>query len=298
MKLIEAVDISKRYGGLWALKNFSLSISQGSVFGILGPNGAGKTSFIRIITQILAPDEGQILFKGAPIAANDASKTGYLPEERGLYKKMTIEAQLIYLAGLKGIKRSVAKERIKILLQKFDLEQWRNRAVEELSKGMQQKVQFMSSIVHQPELLILDEPFSGFDPLNADILKNEILEIKKSGCTIIYSTHRMETVEELCDEIVLINKGEKLLEGKVAQIRQENKKNIYSLEMDGLPEANGSFSITESIGLDNGRYNLKIKTEKAPNEVIKSLLPYGQIHCFKEELPSINDIFISKIRQS
>ena len=298
MKLVEAVNVSKRYGGLWALKNFSLSINQGCVFGILGPNGAGKTSFIRIITQITAPDEGQILFKGIPLAAADTTKTGYLPEERGLYKKMTIEAQLTYLAGLKGVKRRVAKERIKVFLQKFDLEQWKNRAVEELSKGMQQKVQFIASVIHQPELLILDEPFSGFDPVNADILKNEILEIKKSGCTIIYSTHRMETVEELCDEIVLINKGQKLLEGKVDQIRQENKKNIYSIEMEGLPEQTNLYNISESRELSNGRYNLKIKTEKSPNEVIQSLLPYGQIYCFKEELPSINEIFISKIKSS
>ena len=298
MKLIEAANVSKKYGGLWALKNFSLSIEKGCVFGILGPNGAGKTSFIRIITQIIAPDEGQILFNGAPLSEADTLKTGYLPEERGLYKKMTVEEQLIYLAGLKGVKRKLAKERIQTLLQKFELEHWKNRAVEELSKGMQQKVQFIASIIHQPELLILDEPFSGFDPVNADLLKNEILEIKKSGCTIIYSTHRMETVEEICDEIVLINKGQKLLEGKVAQIRQSYKKNVYSVEMDGLPKENGLYSITESTEHSNGRYSMKLKTEQQPNDVIQSLLGFGQIYCFKEELPSITEIFIAKIKNS
>jgi len=298
LKLVEAINISKRYAGLWALKNFSLTINQGCVFGILGPNGAGKTSFIRIITQIIAPDEGQILFKGDPLSADDVLKTGYLPEERGLYKKMTLEEQLTYLAGLKGVKRRVAKERINTYLHKFELEQWKNRTVEELSKGMQQKVQFISSVIHQPELLILDEPFSGFDPVNADLLKNEIMEIKKSGCTIIYSTHRMETVEELCDEIVLINKGQKILEGTVADIRRQNKKNVYTVEMEALPGNNEIFSITESTEQGNGLYTFKIKTEKKPNDVIQSLLPYGQIHCFKEELPSINEIFISKIKNS
>jgi len=226
MNLVEIKNVSKQYSNHLALDNVSFSIPKGVVFGLLGPNGAGKTTLIRILNQITAPDTGEIFFDGRPIHRSDIKRIGYLPEERGLYKKMGVGEQALYLARLKGISKTEAEYRLRAWFKKFDIDSWWNRKVEELSKGMQQKIQFITTIIHEPEFLIFDEPFSGFDPINANLLKDEILELKKRGTTIILSTHNMASVEEICDEIALINKAQKILGGKLSDIKEKFKHHL------------------------------------------------------------------------
>ena len=231
--MLNVNNIVKQYATHLALDDVSLSVEQGKIFGLLGPNGAGKTSLIRIITQITAPDSGEVIFNGQRLNASHISQIGYLPEERGLYKKMEIGEQVMYLARLKGMSSAEATKRVRFWFEKLEMGSWWNKKVEDLSKGMQQKVQFVATVLHEPELIILDEPFSGFDPVNADIIKNEILELNKQGATFIFSTHRMESVEELCDSIALIHHSKKILDGSVADIKEKYRNNTYWVEYDG-----------------------------------------------------------------
>jgi len=233
MNIFTANQVVKRYANHTALNGVSIDVPQGSVFGLLGPNGAGKTSLIRIINQITAPDEGELFFKGEKLQAKHIERIGYLPEERGLYKKMQLGEQALYLAQLKGLSENDAKQKLKYWFEKFEIQSWWKKKIEDLSKGMQQKVQFIISILHEPELLILDEPFSGFDPINANLIKNEILDLKKKGTTIILSTHNMGSVEELCDYIALIHQSQKVLDGQVKELRNQYSTNVFDVEFKG-----------------------------------------------------------------
>ncbi len=297
--MLSIQNIVKEYAKHRALDNVSLEIKRGQIFGLLGPNGAGKTSLIRIVNQITAPDSGQILFDGEKLNTKHVGKIGYLPEERGLYKKMEIGEQVLYLAQLKGLNKTDAIKRIKYWFEKMSMQDWWNKKVEDLSKGMQQKVQFVATVIHQPELIILDEPFSGFDPLNADIIKKEILELNKQGATIIFSTHRMDTVEELCDHIALINKSQKILDGSVKDIKNAYRNNTFKVHLDGDLEnfSPDTFSILDNKqNADNFvELTIRIKEGFKSNDVLKELIPLTNIYHLSEVVPSINDIFIEKV---
>ena len=298
LALLEAHGVVKRYASHTALSGINLSIPKGSIFGLLGPNGAGKTSFIRIINQITAPDEGQVLFDGQPLQPHHIERIGYLPEERGLYKKMKVGEQLLYLARLKGLSASEATERLKRWAIKFDLQDWWGKNVEDLSKGMQQKCQFIATIVHEPELIILDEPFSGFDPINANLLKDEILELKAKGSTIIFSTHRMESVEELCDHIALINRSKVVLEGEKRAIKNQFKDNSFTLEYSGAqPILPGGYEEISSTETEPGitRSHVRIGPGGSINGLIGSLLGQVELRSFQENIPSFNEIFIETV---
>ena len=298
MSIITVKSVSKQYANHKALDDVTLEIPPYSIYGLLGPNGAGKTTLIRIINQIITPDSGEIFINGEKLEPKHIGLIGYLPEERGLYKKMKVAEQLMYLARLKGLPASIAKERIRTWLKRFDLEQWWNRNVEDLSKGMQQKVQFISTVVHEPSILILDEPFSGFDPINANILKEEILNYKQKGATVIFSTHRMESVEELCDHICMINKSQKVLDGKKTEIKETFKQNIYSLIHNSSVTLSGEAYEIISSEENEGNYFTRVKTKgmSSPNELLQALIPQTEIHSFTEEIPSMNDIFITKVK--
>lgn len=301
--ILETNEVCKHYSGHTALDRVSLNVPQGTVFGLLGPNGAGKTTLIRIINQITAPDSGTVLFDGHPIGPDDISKIGYMPEERGLYKKMKVGEQAVYLAQLKGLTKADATRRLKEWFDKFEIGGWWNRKVEELSKGMQQKVQFITTVLHEPQLLIFDEPFSGFDPINADLLKREILNLKDNGATIIFSTHNMASVEEICDHIALINKSRKVLDGTVAEIRQQFKLNLFELNYIG--EHNKAMQLIEPMVVvkedESGAVN-RISGEMKPgftyNQLLAALLPEVQITQFNELIPNMNDIFIKAVGNS
>lgn len=305
MDLLVAEGIHKSFGeNFKALNDINLSISEGTVFGLLGPNGAGKTTFIRIINQIIAPDEGVILLNNKKITPQDVENIGYLPEERGLYKKMQVGEQALYLARLKGLSKAEAMKRLKHWFVKLEIESWWNKPVEELSKGMQQKVQFVTTVLHNPKLLIFDEPFSGFDPINANILKREILELKKQGATIIFSTHNMSTVEELCDGIALINKSEIILKGSMDEIKKQFKTQLYELEFEGSfnklqATLSSQYEIIETSTKDNKQLvQIKLLHNLTTNELIQQLLPLGNMTGFREVIPSMNDIFIQVVEQS
>ena len=304
---IEINNVSKTYGNYKALNNISIRVPKQSIYGLLGPNGAGKTTLIRMLNQITAPDEGEIIFNGEKLNRNHISQIGYLPEERGLYKSMKVGEQAIYLAQLKGVSQKEAEKRLKQWFKKFDILNWWDKKVEELSKGMQQKIQFIVTVIHNPQLLIFDEPFSGFDPINVNLLKKEILELRDNGATIIFSTHNMASVEELCDNIMLINKGNKILEGSVYQIKQDFKDNSFEVkikvsESQGLNVAE-TLSIPEGFTLinsnidSNGEMTLNIKAENDinPNVLISYLSEKGTIISYRELLPSMNEIFINKV---
>lgn len=301
--MLKIENIVKQYESHVALNDVSLIVPQGSVFGLLGPNGAGKTSLIRIINQITAPDSGRVYFKNELLKPDHIHQIGYLPEERGLYKKMEIGDQILYLAQLKGLSKTESTKRAKYWFQKMEIESWWNKKVEELSKGMQQKVQFIATIIHEPELLILDEPFSGFDPVNADFIKNEFLELNKKGTTIIFSSHRMESVEQLCDHIALINKSKKILEGKVSDIRNQYKNNTYKVVIrTGKTDEeirSAGFEV-KSITNENEQIQLEIKIEegKSINETLSTLISQFELISFEEIIPSIHDIFIQNVTQS
>lgn len=293
--ILQIKHVVKRYADHLALNNINLDIPEGKIFGLLGPNGAGKTSLIRIINQITAPDEGTVWFKNQPLNPSHIERIGYLPEERGLYKKMKVGEQLLYLAQLKGLSRVEATERLKKWFIKFDIKDWWNKPVEDLSKGMQQKTQFISTIVHEPELLILDEPFSGFDPINANLLKDEILELKARGTTIIFSTHRMDSVEELCDHVALINHAEVVLEGEKQQIQNDFKKNEYAIQFEGSLQPGKSFEITKE-GTDSA--HIRINSGASIHSVIQELMQQVSIKGFNELIPKFDDIFIEVVSKT
>jgi ABC-2 type transport system ATP-binding protein len=300
VNLIQVDNVTKRFSGHTALDSVSISVPEKSIFGLLGPNGAGKTTLIRIINMITAPDEGHILFGNRQIQPDDIEQIGYLPEERGLYKKMKVGEQALYLAQLKGMSRHDAHAALKQWFEKFDIGAWWNKKVEELSKGMQQKVQFIITVLHQPKLLIFDEPFSGFDPINVNLLKQEILRLRDNGSTIIFSTHNMESVEELCDKIALINRARKILEGNVMEIRKSYRTETYEVEVSGINSASlilpDAFSIIEKNHSGNHSV-LKIQgmMENKPNELISQLIRQADVHAFREILPTMNDIFIATV---
>jgi len=298
--MLSVQNIVKQYENHRALDNVSLEIKKGSIFGLLGPNGAGKTSLIRIINQITAPDEGQILFNGEKLNPDHINRIGYLPEERGLYKKMEIGEQVIYLSRLKGLTRSEAIKRAKYWFEKLEIQDWWRKKVEDLSKGMQQKVQFIATVIHQPELIILDEPFSGFDPVNADIIKNEILELNAKGATIIFSTHRMESVEELCDSIALINKSKKILDGKVKDIRNSYRNNTYRigfLSNDRTLQPTSLFHIVKTTyGEDSNELTIQLNENIKLNQALSYLMEYAEVNSLNEVIPTIHEIFIEKVK--
>ena len=297
--MLQIKEVSKRYANHLALDHVSFEIPKGSIFGLLGPNGAGKTSLIRIITQITGADTGEVLFKGEKLQPDHIRFMGYLPEERGLYKKMKVGEQLLYLAQLKGLSKAEATSRIKNWIDKLNLRSWLDKNIEDLSKGMQQKVQFIATVVHEPELIILDEPFSGFDPVNANIIKDEILELREKGSTIIFSTHRMESVEELSDNIALINKSKKVLDGRVKTIRDSYKTNTYMVEGKGrLLLASPDFKVLEQTD-NNGffRATVQILDNQSPNVLLRYMLDRVEIHSLMEKIPSINDIFIQTVTE-
>jgi len=295
-------NIVKQYAGHTALSGVSLEIKSGQVFGLLGPNGAGKTSLIRIVNQITAPDSGEIYFNGEKLNQSHIGRIGYLPEERGLYKKMEIGEQMIYLARLKGLSRDEAIRRLKIWFAKLGMETWWKMKIEELSKGMQQKAQFVATVLHEPDLIILDEPFSGFDPVNAEIIKDEILELNKKGATIMFSTHRMESVEELCDAIALLDKSKKILDGTIRDIKNTYRNNIYLVEYEGQKvDLNGSkpFELIDEIAGHDNNYTIRIKLNAGSNsnDVLQYLIPKTRINMLQEVVPSMNEIFIEKVNQ-
>lgn len=302
---IEIKNVTKTYGNYTALDDISINVPKQSIYGLLGPNGAGKTTLIRMLNQITAPDKGSIILDGEILNRSHISNIGYLPEERGLYKSMKVGDQAIYLAQLKGLSKRNAEKNLKVWFEKFGISNWWNKRVEELSKGMQQKIQFIVTVIHNPQLLIFDEPFSGFDPINVNLLKKEILELRDKGATIIFSTHNMASVEEMCDNIMLINKGKKILEGSVYQIKQEFKENNFEIrlkfsdisELDKLPD--GFSLISKNIDA-NSETTLVVKTENNinPNILINNLSEKGTIVSYRELLPSINDIFINKVNSN
>lgn len=302
--ILKIKNVSKIYSGNTALNNVSIDIPTGCIYGLLGPNGAGKTSLIRIINQITGPDTGEILFQNELLSEKHTEKIGYLPEERGLYKKMSVGDQALYLGQLKGLSKSEAKKRLQYWFEKFDMQSWWKKKVEELSKGMQQKVQFIVTVLHEPELLILDEPFSGFDPINAQLIKNEILELKQKGTTIIFSTHNMGSVEELCDHIALIHQSEKILDGSVKEIRKNHRTNTYKISFKGnvMGFTNALWSGAEVLNKESDEdvhtFTMRLINNLTPNQMLQLVLPTCEIISFQEIIPSMNDIFIMKVNQN
>ena len=296
--ILEIQNVTKHYAAHTALKNVSISIPRGSIFGLLGPNGAGKTSLIRIINQITAADEGKVLFNGKLLAQEHISAIGYLPEERGLYKKMKVGEQLIYLSRLKGMDKKKVVNKLKYWFEKLDITSWWDKNIEDLSKGMQQKVQFIATVLHEPKLIILDEPFSGFDPINANIIKDEILLLREKGATIIFSTHRMESVEELCDDIALIDKSEKVLDGKKSAIKDSFKTNTFNiLTNQPLQSLSAAYELLSSEKNEAKSVLSKVKIKSGTtNDLLQEIIPTVQVLGMEEHLPSINDIFIATVR--
>lgn len=299
MAFIEISDVVKQYKGHTALNHVNLTVPKGCIYGLLGPNGAGKTTLIRIINMITAPDSGTVMLDGSPITADDVAHIGYLPEERGLYKKMKVGDEIVYLARLKGMSKADATRQMLYWLDRFHLTEWSDKKVETLSKGMQQKVQFIATVIHEPKLLIFDEPFSGFDPVNAEQLKREILELQKKGATILFSTHNMESVEEVCDQISLINHSEVVLEGNVAEIKQRFKKHLYEICLAGgehLQPCEELFTIEEAR--PEGTTIIRLAQGVAIREVIARLNEQYALRGFSELLPTMHEIFIETVKNS
>jgi ABC-2 type transport system ATP-binding protein len=306
-QILVAENIVKNFGSYVALNNVSLQVQKGSIFGLLGPNGAGKTTFIRIINQIMMPDSGKVLFDGKPLHPNDVHFIGYLPEERGLYKRMKIGEQALYLAQLKGMSKQEAKVKLKHWFEKFEIDAWWNKKVEELSKGMAQKLQFIITVLHEPKLLIFDEPFSGFDPINANLIKDEILHLKEQGASIIFSTHRMESVEELCEYIALINKSNKVLDGKLIDIKKEYKTNTFEVGLSVEDKEMLKSSLMEKFEVspasfksleDDLKLNIRLSNGMTSSELIRYLNSKASITHYNEVIPSVNDIFIQTVNQN
>lgn len=303
--LLETISVKKQFGNFTALNNVSISVPENSIYGLLGPNGAGKTTLIRIINQITAPDSGEVLLNGNKLKLSDVKNVGYLPEERGLYKKMKVGEQAIYLAQLKGLSLKEAKDELKYWFTKLEMQSWWDKKIEELSKGMQQKVQFVTTVVHKPKLLIFDEPFSGFDPINASILKDEILELKKKGATIIFSTHNMSSVEELCDNIALINKAEKVLEGNIYDIKKQHFNNELEVHISHVDDymttlSNDDFKIIDSKPENDDTLSItyKVNDNLTSNDLLQFLIPKTKIHRVAELIPSMNEVFISVVNKT
>lgn len=302
--LLVAENVTKKFGEFTALNNVSLEIPRGSIFGLLGPNGAGKTTFIRIINQITLPSEGRVLLDGHPLHPEDIKHIGYLPEERGLYKSMKVGEQALYLARLKGLSKAEARARLQYWFERLDIEDWWGKKIQELSKGMAQKVQFIVTVLHRPKLLIFDEPFSGFDPVNANLIKEEILQLRDEGATILFSTHRMESVEELCDYMALIHKSNKLLDGRVTDIKREYKSNTFEVGLEAedrvllRKELSEKFRISEaqfkSIN-DDLKLQIQIGSTASPNDLLMYLTSRARVNHFVEVIPSVNDIFIKTV---
>lgn len=303
--ILEVNKVVKKYGDYTALNEVSLNVPKGSIYGLLGPNGAGKTSLIRIINQITLPDSGTVLLDGEPLSPKHVQHIGYLPEERGLYKTMKVGEQCLYLAQLKGLSKTEAKKQLDYWFDRLEIQGWWNKKIQELSKGMAQKIQFVVCVLHKPKLLIFDEPFSGFDPVNANIIKDEILELKKQGATIIFSTHRMESVEELCDDIALIHKSNKLIEGKLIDVKKQHRTNSFEVgiltnNVEGL-----LFDLTQKFKVSqtdfkslNDELKLEVQLGTAlPNELLQLITSRGQVTHFMEKIPSVNDIFIQTVTQ-
>lgn len=304
MELLKVQNIEKRFINHLALDDVSMAVPENSIYGLLGPNGAGKTTLIRIINRITAPDKGQIFLHGKEMKPDDIHNIGYLPEERGLYKKMKVGEQALYLARLKGLSKRDALKKLKYWFDKFEIQAWWDKKVEELSKGMQQKVQFITTIMHEPKLLIFDEPFSGFDPINANLLKQEILELKKKGSTIIFSTHNMGSVEELCDHITLINNAKNILEGPIDKIRHEYKSSIYDISFSGETEKleaslNNHYEIINKMKMNgNNAVRVKLLHHTNENELLSLIIPAVEIISFNEVIPSMNDVFIKVVNEN
>ncbi|WP_299136210.1 ABC transporter ATP-binding protein [uncultured Tenacibaculum sp.] len=305
--LLEINNVVKRYGDYTALNDVSIHVPKGSVFGLLGPNGAGKTSLIRIVNQITMPDSGKILLDGEALAPHHVEYIGYLPEERGLYKSMKVGEQALYLAQLKGLSKTEAKKRLKYWFDKFDIGAWWGKKIEELSKGMAQKVQFIVTVLHQPKLLIFDEPFSGFDPINAQLIAKEILQLRDEGATIIFSTHRMESVEEMCDYIALIDKSNKILDGKLDDVKREFRTNTFQVglnttntkEVEAKLKENFKVLPADFRSLNDGlKLNVKLTEGNTANDLLSFLTTQGQVQHFVELIPSANDIFIEAINKN
>ena len=292
--IIIAENIIKQYGTHLALNNVNISVPRGSIYGLLGPNGAGKTTLMRIINQITAPDSGKIIFDGKKLSREHIIDIGYLPEERGLYKTMKVGEQALYLAQLKGMSKSEAIEQLKYWFSKLDIMQWWNKKIEELSKGMAQKIQFIVTIMHKPKLLIFDEPFSGFDPINASIIRQEILKLKEEGSSIIFSTHRMESVEEICDYIGLINKSQTILEGNVSDIKKQYSDNTYSISIsEGDIAENNLFSIEKK---EDKMYIIRLNDKVTQSEALNSITKQSSIISFKKNIASIEEIFLKAVK--
>ncbi len=294
--MLSLQNIKKSYATHNAVNDVSFEVPNKAIFGLLGPNGAGKTTLIRIITNIIGADSGDILFNGTPLSKDHTIKIGYLPEERGLYKKMKVGEQLLYLAQLKGLSKKEAKNKIQHWLDKFEITTWKDKKIEELSKGMQQKIQFIATVVHEPELIILDEPFSGLDPVNAELIKNEIFELNNNGTTIIFSTHRMEQVEEICKRIVLINSGNKILEGEVKDIKQQFKKNLFKVVFEGNAPKIDETAFEVKVSSEN-ELLIGLK-EKSSRDLLKELVKQNiNLISFNEVLPSLNEVFIEQVKE-
>lgn len=303
--LLVAESVSKSYGTFKALNNVSISVPKGSIFGLLGPNGAGKTTLIRIINQITMPDQGKVLLDGKPLQPSHIKDIGYLPEERGLYKSMKVGEQALYLAQLKGMSKSDAKDRLKYWFDKFEIGEWWNKKIQELSKGQAQKIQFVVTVLHRPKLLIFDEPFSGFDPINANVIKDEILQLRDEGATVIFSTHRMESVEELCDHIALIHKSNKILDGKLNDIKRDYKTNTFEVGLQTKNLEELTKTINEKYKVlpatfkslnDDLKLNIKLNGNGTSNDLLSFLTSKAEVHHFVEVIPSANDIFIQTVK--
>jgi ABC-2 type transport system ATP-binding protein len=305
--LLKVNSVSKNFGNFTALNKVSLSVQKGSIFGLLGPNGAGKTTLIRIINQIMIPDSGQVFLDGDLLNAAHIKDIGYLPEERGLYKTMKVGEQALYLAQLKGLSKAEAKIRLKYWFDRLEIGDWWNKKIQELSKGMAQKIQFVVTVLHEPKLLIFDEPFSGFDPINANLIKDEILRLRENGATVIFSTHRMESVEELCDDIALIHKSNKILDGKLMDVKRQYKTNTYEV---GIKAANqhqlekllsDKFQVSQTNFKtleDDLKLNIKLAENDTPNHLLQYLTTQGDVSHFVELIPSVNDIFIQTVKNN
>ena len=298
MEALSASNVTKRYTNQVALDEVSLTIPQQTIFGLLGPNGAGKTTLIRIINQIITADSGEISIFGERLQAKHIGTIGYLPEERGLYKKLKVGEQLTYLAQLKGLSRKDAIEKSKAWIKKFEITDWWNKKVEDLSKGMAQKIQFISTVMHEPKLIILDEPFSGFDPVNAQLITKEILELKERGCTIIFSTHRMETVEDLCDHIALINRSKKILEGSKKQVKATYRTGTFAVEHIGAFTVPAKYELLEQKNLEDTYFRslIKVNENTSPNQLIRDLTEVTEVHSFVEKVPTMSEIFITLVK--
>jgi len=305
--LLAASNISKSFGEFQALNNVTIEVPTGSVFGLLGPNVAGKTTLLRIINQITMPDQGTVLLDGLPLKPDDIRHIGYLPEERGLYKSMKVGDQAMYLAQLKGLTKAQAKERLKFWFERLEIDGWWDKKIQELSKGMAQKIQFVVTVLHQPKLLIFDEPFSGFDPINANLIKDEILRLRDEGATIIFSTHRMESVEEMCDHIALIHKANKILDGKLIDIKRAYKSNTFKVGLLPTNTENVQSILNEKFEVsstsfktinDEFQYKIKLKDTDSVNDLVHFLTSIGQLTHFEEVIPTANDIFIETVKNN